>query len=407
MQIVTDGSITSPRGFLAGGAFAGIKTLGAEKKDLALLVSTAPCAAAAVFTQNKVAAAPVIVSREHAAGGRAQAVIVNSGCANACTGAQGMADAREMAALAAHKLHLAPEAVLVASTGKIGMLVPMDKVRAGLEGLVVVPGGGHDFAQAIMTTDTRRKEAAVRVSDAAGGAYTIAGCAKGAGMIHPNMATMLAFLTTDAEVEPAYLQTALKRAADLSFNMVSIDGDTSTNDTLILLANGQSHTAPIGAGGAEPSGRRELKFQAALDFVCMELARAIAADGEAATRLIRVTVRGAASLADARRAARAVAGSNLTKCAVHGGDPNWGRILCAVGYSGAALDPDIVACRIGDVAVVEKGTPLAFDEAAAHTALAGREVTITVDLHLGRHEATAWGCDMTEGYVRFNSEYTT
>ncbi len=409
MKIIPNGSITSPRGFLAGAVYAGIKTYGAEKKDLALLVSTAPCAAAGVFTTNKVKAAPVLLCQEHLTGGRAQGIIANAGCANACTGAQGAADAAEMAALAAAKLHLEAPSILVASTGKIGMLMPMDKVRQGLSDLVVTPDGGHDFAQAIMTTDTRRKEIAVSVLRAPGAdgsgaapAYTIAGCCKGAGMIHPNMATMLAFVTTDAAVEPAFLHAALHHAADVSFNMVSIDGDTSTNDSLVILANGQSHQPVIQPGTAEAR-----HFQAALDYVCVDLARRVAADGEAATKLIKVVVRGAATLADARLAARAVAGSNLTKCAVHGADPNWGRILCAVGYSGAQVDPNRLECHIGEVCVVKDGTPVAFEEAAAHQALAGGEVAIGVDLHLGSEGATAWGCDLTEGYVRFNSEYTT
>jgi glutamate N-acetyltransferase/amino-acid N-acetyltransferase len=409
MQIIPNGSITSPRGFLAGAVYAGIKTYGAEKKDLALLVSTAPCAAAGVFTTNKVKAAPVLLCQGHLASGHAQGIIANAGCANACTGAQGAADAAEMAALAATRLHVEARSVLVASTGKIGMPMPMDKVRQGLNGLVVAPDGGHDFAQAIMTTDTRRKEIAVSVlgSPAADGsvatpAYTIAGCCKGAGMIHPNMATMLAFVTTDASVDPSFLHAALHHAADVSFNMVSIDGDTSTNDTLVILANGQSGQPVIQAG--TPEARH---FQAALDYVCVDLARRIAADGEAATKLIKVVVRGAATLADARLAARSVAGSNLTKCAIHGADPNWGRILCAVGYSGAQVDPDRLECHIGEVCVVRHGTPVAFEEAAAHQALAGGEVAIGVDLHLGSECATAWGCDLTEGYVRFNSDYTT
>ena len=332
-----------------------------------------------------------------------QAIIVNSGCANACTGDQGLVDAREMAALAAAKLHLAPASVLVASTGKIGMHMPMDKIRAGLQDLVVTPFGGTDFASAIMTTDRHRKEAAMTVTDPdSGQAYTIAGCAKGAGMIHPNMATMLAFITTDAAADQPLLDAALRHATDLSFHMISIDGDTSTNDTLAILANGQSRAPTIKAGE-----HRAHHFQSALDFVCISLARAIAADGEEATRLISVHVRGAASTADARRAARAVAASNLTKCAVHGGDPNWGRILCAVGYSGAELAQENLECLIGDVRVVQHGTPVDFDPQAARAALTGSEVNITVDLHLGQGEASAWGCDLTEGYVRFNSEYTT
>ncbi len=406
MKTAPKPTITAPRGFLAGGAYAGIKSHGPGTKDLGLLVSTSPCTAAALFTTNKVCAAPVVVSRETIAAGQArvQAIIANSGCANACTGDQGLANAREMAALAAAKLHLpAAGSVLVASTGKIGTHVPMDKIRAGLQSLVVTPDGGADFASAIMTTDRRRKEAAITVADAASGhSYTIAGCAKGAGMIHPNMATMLVFLTTDAAVDQPLLDASLRHAADLSFHMISIDGDTSTNDTLAILANGQSRVPAITAGD-----HRAHHFQSALDFVCIELARAIAADGEEATRLIRVHVRGAAAPADARRAARAVAASNLTKCAVHGGDPNWGRILCAVGYSGADVIQHRLECLIGDVRVVERGTPLDFDEKAARAALSGSEVSITVDLHMGLCEATAWGCDMTEGYVRFNSEYTT
>jgi glutamate N-acetyltransferase/amino-acid N-acetyltransferase len=403
MNTTARATITSPRGFLAGGAYAGIKSHGPDTKDLGLLVSTTPCTAAALFTTNKVCAAPVVVSRLALAAGPVQAIIANSGCANACTGDQGLADAREMAALAAAKLHLSSESVLVASTGKIGTHVPMDKIRAGLQDLMVTPYGGTDFATAIMTTDRHRKEAAMTVTDPdSGQSYTIAGCAKGAGMIHPNMATMLAFLTTDAAVDQPLLDAALRHAADLSFHMISIDGDTSTNDTLAILANGQSHAPAIKAGE-----HRAHHFQSALDFVCIALARAIAADGEEATRLISVHVRGAASTADARRAARAVAASNLTKCAVHGGDPNWGRILCAVGYSGADLAQENLECLIGDVRVVQRGTPLNFDAQAARAALTGSEVNITVDLHMGQGEATAWGCDMTEGYVRFNSEYTT
>jgi len=422
-ETISHGSITTPLGFLAGATFAGIKSYGPEKKDLALLVSTSPCAAAGLFTSNRVKAAPILLCQEHLAYGRVQAIIANSGCANACTGPQGLADARAMADLAATKLRLEPRAVLVASTGKIGVPMPMDKVKAGLEDIVVTPDGGHDFARAIMTTDTRPKEIAVRVHPVTGaaqaGGYVIAGCAKGAGMIHPNLATMLAFLTTDAAVTSEFLQVALRRAAAVSFNMISIDGDMSTNDTLLILANGaarrntparmssgqeRDHPLPVINDPESPEARI---FQEALDFVCIHLARCIAADGEEATRLITTHVRGALSPEDARRAARAVVASNLTKCAIHGADPNWGRILCAIGYSGAQVNPDLLECFLGDVRVVENGMPATFDVQAARQALSGKEVTITVDLHLGDYCATAWGCDMTEGYVRFNSEYTT
>lgn len=424
-ETIPNGSITTPRGFLAGATFAGIKTYGPGKKDLALLVSTFPCTAAGLFTSNQVKAAPILLCQEHLAYGRVQAIIANSGCANACTGPRGLADARAMATLAATELHLDPRAVLVASTGKIGVPMPMDKVRAGLEDIVLTPDGGHDFAQAIMTTDTRPKEIAVWVAAETssgdprqGEGYVIAGCAKGAGMIHPNLATMLAFLTTDAAVDREFLQTALRRAAAVSFNMISVDGDMSTNDTLLILANGAARRNTPGVGNRpiaddplpplkDPESPEARLFQEALNFVCIHLAKSIAADGEEATRLITVHVRGAPSSEDARRAARAIVASNLTKCAIHGADPNWGRILCAVGYSGAQLDPDRLECLLGDVRVVENGTPVAFDVQAARQALSGKEVTITIDLHLGDFCATAWGCDMTEGYVRFNSEYTT
>jgi len=400
---LADGSITSPRGFLAGAVYAGIKAYGADKLDLGLLYSPQPCTAAGVFTTNAVKAAPVLLCQERLAGngGRAQAILVNAGVANACTGRRGEAMAEEMALLAATRLGIDPGDTLIASTGKIGVQIPLEKVRTGLNQLVFHRDGGHDFARAILTTDTHPKEIAV-ICQSPRGQYTIAGCAKGAGMIHPNMATLLAFITTDAAVPPDGLQTALRRAADRSFNAITVDGDTSTNDTLLILANGAAHQPVVTSDSPEAA-----VFQSALDYVCIELAKMIARDGEGATRLVAVTVSGAESEADARRAARAVAGSNLTKCAVHGQDPNWGRILCAVGYSGAKVDPGRLHLRIGEVTLVIGGEPVAFEVAAARAALAEEEVKISVDLGLGDGMATAWGCDLSEEYVRFNAEYTT
>lgn len=406
VTILPDGSVVSPRGFQAGASYCGLKSPGPGKLDLALLCADSPCTAAGVFTTNRLKAAPVQLCEERLAHlGRAQAVIVNSGIANAGTGRQGLDIAEEMAIMAGHKLGIAPESVLVASTGKIGWQIPVDKIRSGLEQMNVHGAGGHELARAIITTDTHPKEIAVtcRLSARESGAtITIGGAAKGAGMIHPQMATMLAFVTTDAAIEPACLRLTLRRAADRSFNMISIDGDMSTNDTLLIIANGEAGNTPIRQGTAAAH-----RFQEALDVVCLHLAQEIAGDGEGATRLIETIVRGAASLEDARRAARAVVSSNLTKCAVHGADPNWGRIAAAAGRSGARMDQARLDVAVGDVWLMRQGTPLAFDAARARALLSQKRVTLTLDLHLGLAEATAWGCDMSEEYVTFNSDYTT
>lgn len=396
---VPEGTITSPKGFAAGATYAGLKTRGADKLDLALLVSETPCAGAGVFTQNRVVAAPVLLCQEHLRRARPRAIVVNSGSANAAVGEQGMIDAREMAALAAAKLGIAPEEVLVASTGLIGVELPMGLIRSGVRAIAPGPHG-HDFARAIITTDTHPKEAAVRFA-LEGVEVTVAGAAKGAGMIHPNMATLLAFLTTDAAVEPAFLQRALKEAADLTFNMITIDGDTSTNDTLLLLANGQAGNRPISGG---PQG--EL-FTAALVEVCGRLARMIARDGEGASKLLEVRVEGAESVEDARRAARTIASSTLLKAAVHGNDPNWGRVLAALGRSGAAIVEEKIAVYINEICVMDGGKPVPFFREAAVATMSRPEVSILVRLHLGEGTATAWGCDLTEGYVRVNSAYST
>ena len=401
------GGVTSPLGFLAGAARAAIRESPPDKLDLGLLYSLVPCAAAALFTANRVRAAPILVSERHLADGRARAVIVNSGCANASTGERGLGDAEEMARLAAEKLSLAPQEVVVSSTGVIGWFLPMDRIRSALAGLRPSREGGLDFARAIMTTDTVPKSVAASLSYdvPSAGRYLVGGCAKGSGMIHPQVATMLVFLTTDAPVQPDFLRESLRRAADASFNMMTIDGDTSPNDMVLALANGGAAgpgDEPIG-----PGHRVAPLFQAALTRVCTHLARELARDAEGASKLIEVRVEGAADEADARRAARTVAGSLLVKTAVYGCDPNWGRILTAAGYSGAQVREEACRLYVQGVRVFAGGLPEPFDEAALRQALASREVSIRLDLGLGAGAATAWGCDLTPEYVRINAEYTT
>lgn len=400
MEIVPGGTVTDPSGFRAGAVPAGIKKDG-KSLDLCLIASDRPCAAGGVFTLNKVRAAPIVVCVDHLADATARAIVVNSGCANACTGARGLADAYEMTRVAASRLGVANREVLVASTGVIGVHLPMEKVRAGLDRIVVGSDGGHDAARAIMTTDTRPKESCVRVALGCR-SITIGGIAKGAGMIHPNMATMLGFITTDAAVDPSFIQTATREASDASFNQMTIDGDTSTNDTLLVLANGAAGNPPIRAGTPEAAA-----FLEGLTYVAAELAKAIARDGEGATKFIEVVVRGARTREDARKAAKAVVGSSLVKSAVYGNDPNWGRILCAVGYSGADVDPARVELLVGDLPLMRDGEPLPFERARGVAQFNRPEVSILVDLHVGGESAAAWGCDLTEGYVDINAKYTT
>ncbi|MGD0794023.1 MAG: bifunctional glutamate N-acetyltransferase/amino-acid acetyltransferase ArgJ [Dehalococcoidales bacterium] len=395
--IIPSGGVTSPGGFLAGATGAGIKHADKKRLDLAILYSEAPCAAAAVFTTNKVKAAPVILDQQRLKAGRARAVVVNSGCANACTGQRGMADAMEMAELAACHTGVQAEDVLTASTGVIGTMLPMSRIRKAISGIKLSVKGGHDIARAIMTTDTVPKEVAVKAGD-----FTIGGVSKGAGMIHPDMATLLCFLTTNASVDADFLKKALHKAVDTSFNMVSIDGDGSTNDTVLIMANGKAGGRPITKGS-----RKAAIFQEALNKVCIHLARANARDGEGATRLIEVTVKGAANLADARKAARTIVSSSLVKTAVHGCDPNWGRVVAAAGRSGAALEQDKIGLEIGGVTLVKGGVPAAFYKKEVVKILCGEEVKITLNLHLGRAKATAWGCDLSAEYVKINAEYTT
>ncbi|MGD0765589.1 MAG: bifunctional glutamate N-acetyltransferase/amino-acid acetyltransferase ArgJ [Dehalococcoidia bacterium] len=392
--------MTSPRGFLAGAVAAGLRAHGSGD-DLALLYSESPCATAGLFTDSAFKAAAVLLSQQHLADGRAQAVIANSGCANAYTGDDGYRDSDEMARLAASRLRLADSDVLVASTGVTGRKLPMDKIRAALPSLAVRADGGERFARAIMTTDTVAKQTGVafHVDDRE---YRVGGCAKGAGMIHPNLATMLAFVTSDAAVEADLLRRTLRQAADLSFDMISVDGDTSPNDTLLLLANGAAGGPTLREGD---QGAR--LFAEAVETVCIELAKALARDAEGATKLIEVEVEGAASVADARTAARTVVGSPLVKSAVYGNDPNWGRVLAAIARSGARAEERTVSLFWQGVCVFRQGRPLPFDERALSSATREAEVHIRADLGQGEAKAVAWGCDLTEEYVKINSEYTT
>jgi glutamate N-acetyltransferase/amino-acid N-acetyltransferase len=396
-----DGGVTAPSGFRAAGVACGIKKIGAL--DLALLVADDTVPAAAVFTTNKAQAAPVLVSREHLAhsGGRARAVIVNSGCANACTGPEGMAVARSSADFVASIAGCPADQVLVASTGVIGVQLDLDKLRKGaVEAAQLLSRDAHgDAARAIMTTDRTPKSAAVSVTTAAG-TFRVGGMAKGAGMIEPHMATMLGFVTTDAAVAPSALRRALCDAVDVTFNAITIDGDTSTNDTVFLLASGASEV--------QIDDSLYPAFVAGLREVCGALARAIVRGGEGATKLVSVSATGAASAADARRAARTMANSLLVKTAIHGGDPNWGRLLAAAGRAGVAFDVDHATVRVGPVELFKDGVP--FDDRAPEAAgyLAGSDIDVEVDLGTGGpHSATVWTCDLSEEYVAINAEYRT
>jgi glutamate N-acetyltransferase/amino-acid N-acetyltransferase len=398
---IPDGTVTSPESFLAGAGYCGIKTRDNGVLDLAILCSEVPCVAAGVFTTNKVKAAPVVLSQNRLAVGMAQAIVVNSGCANACTGDRGLADCAEMADLAARKLGIPPQAVLVASTGVIGVPLAIERIRSGIEAITLSHEGGHQLAKAIMTTDTFPKEIAVSVR-IDGKDVTVGGVAKGAGMIHPDMATLLSFITTDAALDATLAQAALRQAVNDSFNMISVDGDTSTNDTVLLLANGIAGNEPLRAGTPEAA-----LFQDCLGQVCLYLARCIARDGEGATKLFEVKVEGAMTLREARLAARTITSSPLVKAALHGSDPNWGRIMAALGRSGAEIDPSQTDVYLKDLCLLKAGCPAPFDQAEARKMLSEAEVQIRVCLNLGKESVSAWGCDLSEEYVTINSAYLT
>lgn len=401
IEPIPAGTVTSPHGFRAGATYAGIKKRAEDTLDLGILCSEAPCRAAALFTASKIKAAPVILSRKRLRSGKATAVVANSGCANASTGQQGLDDATEMTALVAEITGAPANRVLVASTGVIGHYLPMERVRASLKQIALNTDGGHQLARAIMTTDTMAKETAVAVS-AGADSFTIGGVAKGSGMIHPNLATLLCLLTTDAAVDSRFLKLALKKAVDISFNMISIDGDTSPNDMVLLMANGMAGNQPISADSQEA-----FIFQQALERVCTKLAKATARDGEGATKLIAVTVGGAATTSQARQAARTIVSSPLVKAAIHGNDPNWGRIIAAAGRSGVKLVEAKLELYLGNVCLMKAGCPLPFHQDEAVKILAGDEVPINLQLNLGAATATAWGCDLSQEYVTINSQYST
>ena len=398
-----DGGITAVPGIRAAGVHAGIKKA-AETKDVALIVTDAPATAAGVFTKNSVTAAPVWVCREHLTDGRAQAVIVNSGNANACTGEVGMANAQRMTAATAEQLGIDADLVLVSSTGVIGQQLPMDKIENGIQAAAsaISTEGGADAAEAIMTTDTYPKSVAVEI-EISGVSVRIGGIAKGSGMIAPNMATMLSYLTTDAKINAEVLQAALNRVVDDTYNLLTVDTDRSTNDTVLILATGRAGNAEI----VTADGDNYEAFCEGLLFVCTELVKMLARDGEGATKLVEVVVKHARNRDDAEKAARAVAESPLVKTAVFANDANWGRIMMAIGKSGAAFDPYQVGVWLADYQLVKDGMDAGYNEDEATALFAQDPVRITIDLRAGDAAVTMWTCDYSYDYIRINADYRT
>ena len=401
VNFVSGGTVTSPQGFHAGATYAGIKEEAENILDLGILFSEVPCKTAALFTSSKIKSATVTLCQQKIQKGSAVALVVNSGCANAYTGEQGLADANEMVNLAAEAIGEPPEEVLVASTGVTGQLLPMKLIKDGISQIILSHDGGHELARAILTTDTVPKETAIAVK-AGSSEFTIGGIAKGSGMIHPALATMFCFLTTDAAVELHFLRSALQKAVDVSFNMISVDGDMSPSDTVLFMANGLAENEPISSGSQLAD-----TFQQALDKVCIYLAKALVRDGEGATKLIEVTVDGAISVAEARLAARTIVSSSLVKAAMHGSDPNWGRILMALGQSGIEVIESKIDLYLGDINVLKGGRPLPFSIQRAVQVLKQSEAFINVHLNLGTASATAWGCDLSNEYITINSQYMT
>ena len=400
-EVVAEPSVTSPSGFVAGGVHAGLKK---RRRDLGMIFCEVPASAAAVYTMNAFQAAPLKVTRDSlAVEGKLQAVVVNSGNANACTGQRGLEDAQKTRREAAKLLGIPEHRVAVASTGVIGEFLPMDRMMEGLARLVKEVGkGGHlPFSESILTTDTCTKEAEV-VLRVEGRPVRIAGAAKGSGMIHPRMATMLAFLTTDAVIDSLHLQHLLREVTDETFNMITVDGDCSTNDMVLAMASERAGHSPL-----HPEHPEWAAFKAGFAHVARELAKMIARDGEGATRLVEVKVTGAASRAMARRVAKGVAGSNLVKSAVYGADANWGRVFCAIGYSDPDVKTEAVDLYIGDIPVVRGSRPVSFNEEQVQAHMKEERVQFRIDLHQGIHEAVAWGCDLTYEYVRINACYRT
>ncbi|MGB2867595.1 MAG: bifunctional glutamate N-acetyltransferase/amino-acid acetyltransferase ArgJ [Bacteroidota bacterium] len=394
-----NGGVTAAQGFLAAGAYCGIRK---AKKDLAIVSSMTPANVAGVFTLNKTQAAPVLVDKlQLQRSSLCSAVVVNSGNANACTGEKGMNDAWAMVESTAKALNLPQEQVMVSSTGVIGQYLPIEKITAGIQSLSaeLSRSGNKDAAEAIMTTDTFSKEVAVQFT-LGNATVTIGGMAKGSGMIAPNMATMLAFVTTDAVIDQPLLQKALRNANNKSFNRITVDGDTSTNDMLLILANGLAKNKAI----KDHTEEYQL-FCAALEYVLIKLAKMIARDGEGATKLVEILVHGASSEEEAAQAARSVANSNLVKTAIHGADANWGRILAAVGYSGIDFNPDLVEISFNDIPILKKNYEIVLDEVKAKEALSQESIVVSINLNKGHQSARFWTCDLTKEYVHINASY--
>ncbi|MBO0450672.1 bifunctional glutamate N-acetyltransferase/amino-acid acetyltransferase ArgJ [Candidatus Enterococcus murrayae] len=397
MQII-EGTIASPKGFYAAGLHAGLKK---EKKDLGVIYSEVPANAAAVYTTNQVKAAPIYVTKEAMTDQKLQAVVVNSGVANACTGKIGLENAKKMQALTGAHLKIDKMSVAVASTGVIGKQLPMETIEAGISQIDLQDQFDYAFHEAILTTDTATKEIIV-TEEINGQTVTMAGVAKGSGMIHPNMATMLAFVTTDAQISEELLQEILADKTETTYNQITVDGDTSTNDMVLVLANGLAEN-PVIEKNTEAYG----KFVAMFQLVSETLAKMIAKDGEGATKLIEVQVVGALNETEARLVAKKVVGSSLVKTAMFGEDPNWGRIICAVGYAGSHTDPEKIDMWIGDQQLLKHSQPQEFDEIAMKQTLEKEKICITVDLNIGTQSGKAWGCDLTYKYVEVNALYHT
>lgn len=393
--------VTFPKGFKAAGVKAGIKKSG--NLDLALIYTEKEAAVAGVFTKNAVAAAPVIVSREVVKGGKAHAIVANAGCANACTGEAGIANARKMAALAAAEVGCAAEEVLVGSTGIIGVNLPMNKLEAGIKAAAaeLSEDGSKNAGNAIITTDTYSKACSCEV-EIGGKAVRFGAIAKGSGMIQPNMATMLCYITTDANISSQLMQKALSDIVEVSFNMISVDGDMSTNDTVLVLANGESGAPEIKAGSPEYD-----KFYATLKEICQELSKRIAADGEGATKFLTINVKGTKTFEDAKTVAMSIAKSPLVKTAFFGEDPNWGRVICAVGYAGIQMVPEKTVIKFGGIPVYANGLGAEFKEEDIHKVMAEHDIVIDVEMGMGDAEATVWSCDFSYEYVKINGEYHT
>ena len=393
--------VTFARGFKAAGVKAGIKKSG--NLDLAMIYTEKEASVAGVFTQNAVAAAPVIVSREVVKGGKAHAIVANAGCANACTGETGLANARKMAALAAAEVGCASDEVLVGSTGIIGVNLPMDKLEAGIKAAAaeLSEDGSKNAGNAIITTDTYSKACSCEV-EIGGQAVRFGAIAKGSGMIQPNMATMLCYITTDANISSQLMQKALSEIVEVSFNMISVDGDMSTNDTVLVLANGASGAAEITDGSPEYD-----KFYATLKEICQELSKRIAADGEGATKFLTINVSGTKTFEDAKTVAMSIAKSPLVKTAFFGEDPNWGRVICAVGYAGIPMVPEKTVIKFGGVPVYANGLGAEFNEDDIHKVMAEHDIVIDVEMGMGDAKATVWSCDFSYEYVKINGEYHT